>query len=202
MLPNYYECTSCRERLYFKFHDACYYVGSSLVDQRVAAQDLLSIPARPVWCKHCDGIGLVENIASLRTFETAYGTVRRGQPVEYPTATECMDTTEAERVVGAYLHWRMQRRHAPRALCCGGENYQLMDVAMPLLKHAECDFGVIEPVFLISPYCGPGPGVIASAEIPLYDTEGTLIGRLTWRNQTDHTWAVVAAHYTTEADAP
>src|SRR5437868_9590262 len=145
MLPHYYVCSSCRETLEFSFRVACYYVGPAQMDQQVAETDLLSTPVRPAWCKDCEIICLVEDIPSLRVFENSYAAVRSGRSVEFPVGIEFMSSTEAEEMVGAYLRWRMERRHAARALCCGGSNYQFMDVAQSLLKHAECEFGVIEP---------------------------------------------------------
>jgi hypothetical protein len=88
-------------------------------------------------------------------------------PVAYPLNTELMDSAEVEKEVGKYLRWRMERRHAARALCCGRSNFQFMDVAQPLFKHADCEFGVMEPVHHIGSYNGPGPGVYSAADIPV-----------------------------------
>lgn len=132
---------------------------------------------------------LLKTIRSLRDFENAYGAVRSGKTVEYPNTTESLDKEAALHEVKIFLQWRMSRRRAARALCCGGENYQFMDVAYPLFKHAECDFGYMEAqYFFPGPYCGPGPGVISPANIRLYDTEGELIGQLTWHKQEENTW--------------
>lgn len=195
MLPDHYVCRSCLERFEFKFREVRHCVGTAPIDKQVAEKELLWTPVRPAWCNDCESVCLVEDIASLRAFEDAYGAVRSGRPVEYPIGTEFMDPKEAEKAVEPYLRWRMERRHAARALCCGGSNFQFMDVAQPLLKHAECDFGFIGPMFSISSYCGSGPGVLSPANIRLYSSEGELIGLLTWYHREEDKWDVVAANY-------
>jgi hypothetical protein len=196
MLPLSYSCSGCKESFQFNVREACYYVGIMRLDKRVADADLLMPPVRPAWCKDCDSVCIVEDIAPLRAFENAYGAVKSGKSVEYPTETECMEPAVAETEIKAFLHWRMGRRHPARALCCGGSNFQFMDVAHPLLKHADCDFGVIESSQShVGPYNWSGPGINSPANIRLYDTEGTLIGLLTWRNRDDGTWAVEAMSY-------
>lgn len=74
-------------------------------------------------------------------------------------------------------------------------NYQLLDVAQPLLRHEECDFGVVEPRVIISSYNSPGPGVYSPANIGVYSGEGVLVGLLTWRSRSSDTWDVVPAEY-------
>lgn len=102
-------------------------------------------------------MGIVEDIASVRIFEVVYGTVKQGRTVQYPVHTECYERETANELAAAYLRWRLGRKHAARALCCGGSNYIFMDETQPLIKHAECDFGFIEPMFWIGSYCGSGP---------------------------------------------
>lgn len=70
-----------------------------------------------------------------------------------------------------------------------------LDVAHPLLKHTECDFGVVEPRILLSGYNGPGPGVYSAANIRVYSGEGALIGLLTWRTRGSDVWDVTPAAY-------
>lgn len=195
MLPSCYVCSGCRETFGFKFRSAYYHVGAGVVGTQVSEDDLLSVPVRPGWCKDCASLCVVEDIAPLRTFELAYGAARAGRPVEYPLGTDFLDATESEREVGAYLRWRMGRRHAARALCCGGSNFQFMDVPQPLIKHAECDFGFIEPQFMIAPHCGSPPGIHSPANIRLYTTEGILIGLLTWLDWSKRKWGVAALSY-------
>ncbi len=197
MLPNYYACSSCGERFHFNFREACYYLGSAPIGRQAADDDLLTVPIRPAWCKDCDSLCIVEDIAPLRVMEGAYGMARKGQPVRYPIDTEYIEAAQAEPTIGAYLRWRMERRHAARALCCGGSNYQFMDVERPLIKHAECDFGFINGMFHISSYCGSGPGVRSPANIRLYDTEGDLIGRLTWWKRDEGKWDIEPMSYPT-----
>lgn len=195
MLPSYYTCNSCHDEFRFTVRDGYYYIGGKQIKTQVASKDLLEIPVRPVWCKECAVVSVVEDILPLRAFENALGIVRRGQPVEYPIGTEPLEQSDAEELVGAYLRWRMTRRHAARTLCCGKANYQFMDVAQPLLKHAECDFGFIEPVHVFFPHCGPGPGVNSPANIRLFNTEGELIGLLTWLKQGEWIWSVEPLSY-------
>jgi len=195
MIPSYYECGSCRERFEFGFREAYYSLGSGSVEGSLLDVDLLCAPVRPGWCKDCSGVCLVEDIAPLRTFEAAYGAVRQGRSVEYPVATECYEPDTASELVAMYLRWRMSRKHAARALCCGGPNYIFMDDAQPLIKHAECDFGFIEPMVWFSSYCGAGPGVISPANLRLYTSEGELAGLLTWHRREEGRWDVAPAHY-------
>lgn len=199
MIPSYYECSSCRERFEFGFREAYYYLGSGSVEGSALDDALLSIPVRPGWCKDCGCVCIVEDIAPLRTFEAAYGAVRQGRPVEYPVATECYEPEVANELAAAYLRWRLGRRRAARALCCGGSDYLFMDDAQPLIKHAECDFGFIEPMVWIGPYCGPGPGVISPANFRLYTSEGELTGLLTWHRREEGRWDVAPAHYPSRA---
>lgn len=186
MLPDYFQCIACREKFTYTLRDAYYYVGVAPVSPSVDSRSLLPIPARSAWCKDCDALCIAEDIAPLRTIEAAYGAASRGQEVEYPIET-CFtnDPHEAAAAVAPYLRWRMGRRHAARALCCGGTNFQFMDVAQPLLKHAECEYGFVEPRYWFGSYCGPGPGVRSPANIPLFDAEGERIALLTWRRHTE-----------------
>lgn len=189
MLPSLYTCTSCNEKLHFPFRQAHYYLGSGCMGQLVANEDLLTIPVRPAWCMTCISLCIAEDIASLRDIENAYGTVRSGKPVEYPLETAYMDQDEAINRTRAYLRWRMSRQHKPRALCCGGHDFLYTDVAQPLFKHAECDFGYMEAKYLFfGSYCGTGPGVTSPANIRLYDTEGELLGQLTWHKREGNKW--------------
>ncbi len=196
MFQNRYICTGCRETLESNVGDTCYYAGTEGLDKEVADTNLLALPVRPAWCKDCQSICVAEDIAPVRAFEDAYGAVRGGRLVEYPIHTENWKPEEALRAVEWYLRWRMTRRHPARALCCGGTNYQFMDVALPLFKHAGCESGVIEPAgVFIGPYCGSGPGVHSAANIRVYDSEGELIGRLTWRKRDEDKWEVEPAKY-------
>lgn len=96
----------------------------------------------------------------------------------------------------AFLRWRMQRRRSARILCCGGVNFQFLDVAQPLFRHVECDFGVIEPsASHIGPYNSPGPGEYSPADILVCDGEGELLGLLTWRQRDQRTWSVAPMQY-------
>jgi hypothetical protein len=191
MLPDYFQCSACREKFTYTFRDAYYYVGVAPIGRSVDSRSLLPIPARPAWCKDCDGLCIAEDIAPLRAIEAAYGAARRGRKVEYPVET-CFtnDPLEAAAAVAPYVHWRMGRRHAARALCCGGTRFQFMDVAQPLLKHAECEFGFVEPVTYIGSYIPRLLGVDEPANLRLYNTEGELIGRLTFCRGPDRTWDV------------
>jgi hypothetical protein len=201
-LPSCYFCSACNERFEFAIREAVYYIGSHSgeLSGQVPSGELLEAPARPVWCKDCATVSIVEDIAPLRAFERAYGAVRAGRHVEYPVSTEGMSAQESSDAVGAYLRWRMGRRHLPRALCCGGTNFQHLDVETPLLKHQECDFGFIEGRFFISGYNGPGPGVYGAANIRVYNGEGELVGRLTWRERPSNVWTVDPARYPQRSD--
>jgi hypothetical protein len=200
MLPSYYTCTSCRERFTFSQHEARYLVDSTQMGGQVAGADLLTVPVRPGWCKNCSTVCLVEDIASVRDFEHAYGAVRAGRSVDYPISTDCLTLQQAQDEIGAYLRWRMTRRHPARALCCGGVSFQFLDVPLPLLKHADCEFGVIEPIIQITSFNGPGPGVYSAADIRVYDGEGELVGLMKWRNRETEMWDVVPAAYSEGAE--
>ena len=195
MIPSYYECNSCGERFFFSFRDAYYHVGTGPVEGSVLDQAVLAIPARPGWCKDCGCVCLVEDIAPLRAFEAAYAVVKRGRPIEYPAVTEYYEPEMATALAGMYLRWRMERRRAARALCCGGSRYIFMDDAQPLIKHAECDFGFVEPVTWISSHCGSGPGVSSPANFRLYTSDGELTGLLTWYRRKEGRWDVEPAAY-------
>lgn len=195
MIPFAYVCTACKIQFDFKYRSADYHVGDVPMGSQIDGSDLLPVPVRPAWCMDCKGFCIAEDIATLRDMENAYGAVRLGRPVEYPIATKFMDNADAECEVGKYLRWRMGRRHAARALCCGGSHFQFMDVAQPLFTHADCDFGVIEPVYNLGSYNGPGPGVYSPANTPVYTGEGELIGVLTWRKVGDTTWRVEPLGY-------
>lgn len=197
MLPSSYICTECREKFHYKFQEACYYIGSAPLGVSVADQHLMPIPVRAAWCKDCNGLCVAEDIASLRTFENAYGAARRGQRVEYPIETGSFEAERAMSMVEPYLRWRMARRHAARVLCCGGTSFQYMDVEQPLLKHAECEYGFVKPGYWIGGYCGPGPGVRSPANIAVFDQEGERIGLMTWvrRSETGSHWEVEFSTY-------
>lgn len=197
MRLHYYQCTGCGEKFDFPFAHGSYYLGSELVPSRIHADDLLPVLTRPVWCKDCDILSFVEDIASLQIFEGAYAACKVGKKIDYPMETEGWDREDAIARVRAYLSWRMGRVRGPRALCCGGSNYQPMDVPEPLFKHHGCDFGVVEAQrsFYIGSYCGPGPGVRSPANIPCWNSEGELLGILTWRDVASDVWQVEAASY-------
>lgn len=197
MLPNYYACSGCDETFHFANRTASYLfdASSQLAGGRTPRARLFDIPVRSGWCKHCAALCLVEDIAPVRAFEDAYGAVKAGKVVEYPTPTENLSAPEAIAVTEAFLRWRMNRRSAPRALCCGRSDYQLLDVPQPLIKHAECDFGTVGPRYVFSSFCGSGPGVYSPANIPVHDGEGELIGLMTmWDRETD-TWEVAPLAY-------
>lgn len=196
-LPSHYACTGCGKRFAFEFRRAVYYCGTSPIGGQLPDADVLQVPVRPGWCKTCDKLCAIEDIQPLRTFEDAYGAVRAGKDVEYPEETFNYDLPEAIDRIATYLRWRLGRAHPSRALCCGGTDYQFLDVEQPLLKHAECEFGVVEAVYPYSgPYNGPGPGVYSPANIRVFDGEGELIGRLTTRSLGGATlWEVVPAAY-------
>lgn len=198
MLPSLYACTSCGEQFELSRGSALYYFNfdSAPLGSQLSYDDLFTVPVRPGWCKDCASVCLVEDIAPIRAFEDAYGAVRVGRSVEYPASTECLSAEQAQAEMAAYLRWRLERRHPARALCCGRTNYQLLDVAQPLFKHAGCDFGVVEPRYVIpGAGVGPGPGVYSAANIRVYNSEGVLIALLTWRARGSTTWAVVPAEY-------
>lgn len=197
MLPSHYACTGCGERFEFAHRDALYYFDfdPAPLGSQVSSVDLFHVPVRPGWCKTCATVCLVEDIAPVRAFEDAHGAVRGGRTVEYPSATEFLSPLQAHDEIAAYLQWRLGRRHPSRALCCGGTNYQLLDVAQPLLKHADCESGVVEAQYLIGSYNGPGAGVYSPANIRVYNREGLLIGLLTWRARGSDVWDVVRAEY-------
>jgi hypothetical protein len=195
VIPNYYACNSCGEKFKFNSQAPFYHPGSEPLGLTVDESVVLDIPVRPAWCKDCDGLCRVEDILPAREIENACAAVRSGRHVEYPVNTEFMEPDQAQALVGAYLRWRMKRRRPARALCCGGVNFQFMDVAQPLIKHAECEFGFITGWYTINPCCGVGPGVYSAASIPLHDTEGELIGRLTWRQPGASVWQVEPAGY-------
>lgn len=195
MSPSYYECTSCRERFYFAFREAYYDLKSGTAEGSALDESLLPIPVRPAWCKDCSCLCIVEDIAPLRAFEAAYAVVRQGRPIEYPLVTEYLEPEAAEALAGAYLRWRLGRKRAARALCCGGQRYVFMDEAQPLIKHAECDFGVVEAMTWIGSHCSVGPGVLSPANLRLYTSEGDLAGLLTWHHREEGRWDVDPANY-------
>lgn len=195
LLPDYYACSSCNEKFNLAQREALYYTGTAPLGGQVSDQDLLRIPVRPGWCKACNTVCLVEDIASVRILETAYSAVRSGRTVEYPLDTENLSPEQARDAIAPYLQWRLGRVHPPRALCCGGGDYQLLDVAQPLLKHADCEFGMVVPWFSISSYCGSGPGIYSPADIRVYSSEGVLTARLTWFHRESVAWDVVQENY-------
>ncbi|SOE06337.1 hypothetical protein SAMN05518800_6978 [Variovorax sp. YR752] len=199
MLPSYYQCTSCRERFGFAHTEGYYYLNFDHVPPgaQVPVADLYTIPVRPGWCKDCATVCIVEDIAVTRVFEDAYGVVRAGRPVEYPLQTENLDLQQAQEKLAAYLRWRLERRHPARALCCGGTSYQFLDVAQPLLKHTECDFGVVEPQsqYFIGGETYRTSGVLSPANVRVYSGEGDLMGLLTWRSRDSDTWEVTPTTY-------
>jgi hypothetical protein len=199
LIPNSYVCTGCGAEFPLAVPDYAVYLfdsdGSPLAGT-LDGSTLHQIPVRPAWCKTCRHVTVVEDIAPLRAFEDAYAAVRAGRNVEYPQATEWQEPAAARDTIGAYLKWRLGRRHAARALCCGGVRFQFLDVEQPLFKHLDCDFGVIEPKPLfVGAFVGPGPGVYSAANFSVHDGEGKLIGRLTWRERGSSIWQVEPAHY-------
>lgn len=196
MIPSYYVCTGCAKRFDFEHREAVYYFGAAPLDTQLTSTDVLPVPGRPAWCKTCAKLCFVEDIKPLRVFEEAYGAVRAGQTVEYPAETTNLDASQARGQIATYLRWRMMRVHPARSLCCGGTNYQFLDVEQPLLKHSECDFGVIEAQYVFpGSYNGPGPGVYSAANIRILDIEGLLIGLLTTRSRGSAIWNVAPAAY-------
>jgi hypothetical protein len=194
--PSYYVCTGCKTRFHFEFPLPVYYFGSAPLGTQLLDNEVLPVPVRPGWCKTCNKLCVVEDIQPLRVFEASYGAVRAGKAVEYPEDTVNFDSCQAADRIAAFLRWRMSRFSQPRALCCGGDSYQFLDVELPLLRHAECDFGVVEAAFFyLGTYNGPGPGVYSPANIPVLHGEGELIGRLTTRARGSSLWTVVSAEY-------
>ena len=197
MIPHRYVCSGCQEEFTIEPRRAVYDLDFEPrhVDYRVRDENLLEIPVRPAWCKTCARITVVEDIAPLRVFEDAYAAVRAGRHVEYPQMTEGTELAAARDLLAVYLKWRLGRRHAARALCCGGERYQFLDVEQPLFKHAQCDLGFVGPRYQRTPYCLPWPGIPRATNTPVHDGEGNLVGKLTWREQGSDIWQVESAHY-------
>jgi len=194
MTHSFYKCRSCHQEFRPPI-GGYYFVGEAPIAEPLAPSELLAILTRPAWCKDCNHICLVEDILPVRTFEAAYGAARKGQAVQYPIDTSWCEAPEMAAKVKPYLLWRMSRKLSARALCCGGRNYQFLDVAQPLLMHEGCEHGYIEPLFQIGSYCGPGPGVRSAADIPVHDTEGELRAYLKWYKQEDDTWTIEPASY-------
>jgi hypothetical protein len=181
-----YACSSCRTEFSFAVRNPHYYVGPLPIKGKLQNADVLAVPVRPAWCASCSALAPAEAIASLRDMENAFGALRMGKALEYPMDTANLPAAEATRQMSQYLLWRMHRRRPARALCCGGKDFQFLDVALPLFKHADCDFGVLAPV---SYHIGAHiPRVSDSADIRLYDIEGTLIARLTRYHGSDDSW--------------
>ncbi len=199
MIPTEYYCNSCLTKFQTLFTRAYYYLGSAAMGQEVPDSQLLEIPMRPAWCKTCAGICGAEDILSLRDFENAYGAARAGKEIDYPVYSESMHAESIVGEVARYLNWRMTRRHVPRILCCGGTNFQYLDVAQPLIKHAGCEFGFIQGWYRIGSSI-PGPGYYSPAEFRVYDTEGVLIGQLTWRRRENEGWATEKLSYPAPVD--
>jgi len=197
MFPTSYACTCCGERFRLAQRAAyyCFDFDGGPIDGPLPLARIFPVPVRPAWCKDCAEVCLVEDIAPVRAFENAFGAVRAGRAVEYPLETDQRDPEEAREDVAAYLRWRLTRRHPARALCCGRTNFQFLDVAQPLLKHAECDFGVIEPRYTIGSFNGSAPGTRSPANFPVHDGEGVLFGLLTWLHRDSGTWDFVPAAY-------
>lgn len=199
MIPTEYHCNSCLTKFQTLFTRAYYYLGSATMGQEVPDSQLLEIPMRPAWCKTCAGICGAEDILSLRDFENAYGAARAGKEIDYPVNSEFLHAESIVGEVARYLKWRMTRRHVPRILCCGGTNFQYLDVAQPLIKHAGCEFGFIQGWYRIGSST-PGPGYYSPAEFRVYDTEGVLIGQLTWRRRENEGWATEKLNYPAPVD--
>lgn len=195
MLPSYYRCSNCLQQFRFKFREAWYRLDEEPIGTPVSDASLLQAPVRPAWCKDCETVTIVEDIESLRAFENACAAVRNGRVIEYPFMSEHLEAELARSEIDEYLNWRMGRRSAPRALCCGGENYQFMDVATPLLKHAECEYGFVEPWTWIGSCNSMPPGIRSPANLRLYSSEGELIGLLTWRTPDRQHWQVEPLAY-------
>ncbi|MFZ6759912.1 hypothetical protein ACO0K9_22165 [Undibacterium sp. Ji50W] len=190
-----YTCSSCREKFFLPFTDACYYLGPKPVGKQVADDDVLKVLVRHAWCRDCSSLCIAEDILALREFENAYGSARAGRSIEYPVQSEYMDEAEVVGEAKRYLRWRMLRGHVPRALCCGGSNFQFMDEPQMQIKHAECDFGFVSGSMRIGSSCGSSPGVSTPANIRLYDIDGELIGRLTWWKQDVGKWDIEPLSY-------
>lgn len=195
MIPSYYACGSCQKKFTFAFREAWYHVSTATGGTQVAVDDLLPVNLRPGWCKDCEAVCAVEDIEPLRVFEDAYGAIRSGRSVDYPVRSEYMEAQVAMQQARDYLRWRMGRVRPARALCCGGSRYQLMDVAQPILKHEGCEYGFIGPLFQISGQNGPEPGIGYAANIRLYDAEGVLIGKVTWRKDDVRMWDIEPLAY-------
>ncbi len=199
MIPTGYRCNSCLTAFKTPFIKAYYYLGSAAMGQEVLDSQLLDMPMRPAWCKTCEGICCAEDILSLRDFENAYGAARAGKEIDYPVNSEYMHAESIVGEVARYLNWRMKRRHVPRILCCGGTKSQYLDVAQPLIKHAGCEFGFIQGWYDIGS-SETRPGFFSPADIRLYDTEGILIGQLTWRRRENEGWDTEKLSYPAPVD--
>lgn len=204
MLPMAYRCSGCDEKFSFPFRDALYCLGGSPESGEIANTDLFHIPLRPAWCLDCGTLTVVEDIAPLGVFEGAYAYVRSGRHVEYPISTEDLTPEEADDEVTAFLRWRMARRHAPRALCCGGARYHFMDLAQPLIKHAGCETGyVAKGGWHLGASIPIRIGLHSRVETRTYNAEGELIGLLTWYDRDSKVWGIEPAAYPpSEPDEP
>ena len=74
-------------------------------------------------------------------------------------------------------------------------NYQFMDVATPLIKHAECQFGSTNGMYIVSGGTYRTPGIYSPIDVRIYTSEGDLAGLLTWRTPDKSHWKVEPLAY-------
>ncbi|MDK2126999.1 hypothetical protein [Parachitinimonas caeni] len=200
-LPSFYSCSYCHENFHFPFNTLSYHhKGGGPLPSTVRSEDFLEIPKRPAWCKVCNSLTLVEDILPLQDFENAYGAIRAGKSIEYPLHCRGKDAAEQIATCKALLEWRMNRIRPARALCCGGTQFLWMDTLQPLRRHADCEYGFIDPVWYIGSFCGYAHGIHSPADYRVYDPEGELVGNLTWFNQEAGSWALQELRYAPTLD--
>lgn len=199
-MHSYYECSQCREQFQFKIGLVYHCLQVSADRLSVQDADVFEVPTRPIWCLQCEAVSKVEDLGQLREYEYALGMARRGKTVKYPLYTTGYEPEREMQELELMLAWRMGRRNPARALCCGGQQYQLLDVRQPLIKHAECEYGFIGNVIQIGGFNGPRPGTRSPANYLLHDAEGERIGLMTWYHESGDCWDVVPQPYPLRMD--
>lgn len=184
-------------RVQIQFRSAYYYAGTATFDKKVADADLLPIPVRPTWCKDCEAVCLVEDIASLRAFEDAYGAVRCGRSIEYPVDSRNFDPQVVQEDVAHLLRWRMERVHRAGRYAAGDRIISLwtsrshcsstMAANSGLLNRESCLDLTTDPVQV---YVAQ-PTSISTTKKEFWSE----CGRLTWWNQVENWWATESAEY-------
>jgi hypothetical protein len=163
-------CIQCSTRIPIAGGDGRYVTAYDPQTRRVHADNVLMIPLKIVWCGACNAPTNAEDLRPQSVWEEMFAMRRAGKDADFPRDTGSMSLRHLPIDGIRTIFNALKHRNDPgRCLHCGG--FQYIDIDDTRLRHVGCG-GRFEASFWIG-----GINLMRST-LPVYSTEGMLIGKL------------------------